>query len=153
MLAINAAGIEERLVVQHGASTVRPALAECVPFLDYPELVDLVGRARVVVTHGGVGSVMTALAHGKRPIVMPRRTTYGEAVDDHQVAFSARAAELMLVSVAEDTASILAALSEPAVHARGSAERPSALELDLRTYLHERLGPPSLDVKEERRIA
>ena len=44
----------------------------------------------VVVTHGGIGSVLLALSVGKRPIVMPRCSRLGEHVDDHQIAFAER---------------------------------------------------------------
>ena len=101
---------EEDLVVQHGASAVRPRHAECVDFLDYDEFVGPHRQARVVVTHAGVGSVMTALAHGRRPLVVPRRVDFGEAVDDHQLTFARRADELGLVTLVEDV-SDLAAIS------------------------------------------
>ena len=40
--------------------------------------------ARIIITHGGVGSIITALSRGKIPIVIPRYKKYGEQVDDHQ---------------------------------------------------------------------
>ena len=79
----------EEVVVQHGASAVRPPGAECVAFLEYSELLDRMRRARAVVTHAGVGSIMAALSVGKRPFVVPRRRALGEAVDDHQVELAA----------------------------------------------------------------
>ena len=67
-----AASSSEELVVQHGT---RPAIeqpdAELVDFLSFEEMVETIRRARVVVTHAGVGSVMVALANGKCPIVVP----------------------------------------------------------------------------------
>lgn len=40
--------------------------------------------ADVVITHGGAGSILTALAAGKVPVAVPRRGTREEACDDHQ---------------------------------------------------------------------
>jgi UDP-N-acetylglucosamine transferase subunit ALG13 len=74
----------EEIVVQRGASLVSPANARVVDFMTFEELDDAVSRARVVVSHAGVGSIMVALAHGRRPIVTPRLREHGEAVDDHQ---------------------------------------------------------------------
>ena len=51
--AVDAASIDEELVVQHGFSPVRPHGARCVEFLPFAELVELVREARVVVTHAG----------------------------------------------------------------------------------------------------
>jgi UDP-N-acetylglucosamine transferase subunit ALG13 len=92
----------ERMVVQHGSSGVRPVGAECVDFLPFEELDDLTRRARAVVCHAGIGSVAVALAHGRRPIVVPRLRRYGEAVDDHQVFFARRLEEAGLATVVED---------------------------------------------------
>ena len=50
----------------------------------------------------GVGSVMVALANAKRPIVVPRRKSFGEAVDDHQLQLGRRFAEAGLVTLVEE---------------------------------------------------
>lgn len=108
--ALDGLGGEEELVVQHGASTVRPAGALCLGFLDFDEVVDLVRRARLVVCHAGVGSMMVALTNGRRPIVVPRRAEYGEAVDDHQLALARRLDEAKLVTLVERPEDLPAAL-------------------------------------------
>jgi UDP-N-acetylglucosamine transferase subunit ALG13 len=41
-------------------------------------------NASYVVTHGGVGSIMTALKLKKKIIAMPRLFEYGEHVNNHQ---------------------------------------------------------------------
>ena len=40
--------------------------------------------ADVVITHAGVGTIMQLLDWGKAPLVVPRRRSSGEHVDDHQ---------------------------------------------------------------------
>jgi beta-1,4-N-acetylglucosaminyltransferase len=90
----------EELIAQCGSSLLRPSRASCVDFLPFEEVVKLVRRARVVVTHAGAGSTMVALANRKRPIVVPRLRRYGEAVDDHQVHFAQRLADRDLVTLA-----------------------------------------------------
>jgi len=102
----------EELVVQHGPSRVRPPGARCVEFLPYQELADEIRRARVVVTHAGVGSIMTALWNGKRPVVVPRLRRFGEAVDDHQVALGRRLDESGLVTFVEDPDDVLRAVED-----------------------------------------
>lgn len=49
------------------------------------ELEQAVRSADVVVTHAGVGSVLSALRCGQHPLVFARRSALGEHVDDHQV--------------------------------------------------------------------
>lgn len=45
-------------------------------------------EADVVVSHGGVGTILDALAAGKVPVVSPRRERRSEHVDDHQEQFA-----------------------------------------------------------------
>jgi UDP-N-acetylglucosamine transferase subunit ALG13 len=101
---------DEELVVQHGPSLIRPPGATCVDYLAYEELAETIRRARVVVTHAGVGSIMTALANGKRPVVVPRLREFGEAVDDHQVELGRRLQEAGLVAFVDRPADLPAAL-------------------------------------------
>ena len=110
--ALEGVETDEDLVVQTGVSTVRPRRAKVLDYLGYDEFVALIRSARVVVTHAGAGSVITALGEGKRPIVVPRRAAQREAVDDHQVTFARRAAELGLVTVVEDVSLLAAALRD-----------------------------------------
>jgi UDP-N-acetylglucosamine transferase subunit ALG13 len=127
----------EELVVQHGPSPVRPAHARCAEFLSFEESVELIDAARVVVTHAGVGSVLLALEHEKRPVVVARLHRFGEAVDDHQQAFAARLAREGLVRLVdlerEGPDGLLAALDEPPAPARSTASLD--LSSDLRSYV------------------
>ena len=47
-----------------------------------------IGAADVVVGHAGVGSSLTSLIAGKFPVLVPRRASAGEIVDDHQELFA-----------------------------------------------------------------
>jgi len=69
MQAVERLETAEPIVVQYGSSSTRPRNARCVSFMPYDDLVELVESARVVISAAGVGTVMTVLAAGKRPIV------------------------------------------------------------------------------------
>jgi len=134
LTALDGLELDERLVVQHGASPVRPRGAECVDFLPYAELVSLMRSARVVVTHGGVGTILTALANGKRPFVVPRLAKRGEAVDDHQLEFARRVAAAGVIELVEDPAELGSRLA--GADGLGHRIAPDArLVSDLRAYL------------------
>ncbi len=92
----------EEMVVQRGAGEFVPPEATCVGFLPFEEFEALVRAARVVVTHAGVGSVLTCLRNGRNPIVIPRRAELGEAADNHQVALARRLDEVALARLVED---------------------------------------------------
>lgn len=48
------------------------------------ELQTAIATADVVIAHAGCGSSVAALEAGKKPVLIPRRKTHGENVDDHQ---------------------------------------------------------------------
>jgi UDP-N-acetylglucosamine transferase subunit ALG13 len=129
------------LVVQHGPSAVRPAGARCVDYLEFDELVDEIRRARVVVTHAGVGSIMTALANGKRPVVVPRLARFGEAVDDHQVDFGRWAARAGLVRLVEDPGELPTAVTEEVRTSPPQYSADARLVDELRGYIEDAVRP------------
>lgn len=132
--------LDEELVVQHGPSTVRSEHATECEFLPFEDVVSCIRNARAVVMHAGVGSVMIALANGKRPIVMARRHEFAEHVDDHQVELARRMEASGLVTYVEDGDALAAALAGDAQPASGMNGVPW-LGIDLGEYLVEQLGP------------
>lgn len=55
----------------------------------------------VVITHAGIGSVMSAIQAGKRPVIVPRRKRFKEHVDDHQAGIAAELERRALVFYVE----------------------------------------------------
>lgn len=137
LLAVAQLELDEDVVVQHGhSSPLHPPGATLVDFLPFEGIVDMVRRSRVVVTHAGVGSVMVSLANGKRPIVVPRRKAFSEAVDDHQLELGRRFASAGLVTFVEEPD----AIAQAVLGEQGAASvvpQTSPLALDLRGFLEE----------------
>jgi UDP-N-acetylglucosamine transferase subunit ALG13 len=129
----------EELIVQCRAPGRLPAQARGVPDLPFDELAETMRAARVVVCHAGVGSILTALANGKRPVTVPRLGRFGEAVDDHQLPFARRLAEAGLVTLVEDPVELAGAVASPAP-APPASLGVNALAIDLRSTLRELLG-------------
>jgi len=77
--------IDEAVIMQIGETTYKPKNARYFRFTSNEDIDRLYGNARVVACHAGVGSILTALEHGKPVIAVPRRKKYGEHVDDHQL--------------------------------------------------------------------
>lgn len=80
-----AATTDENVVMQIGGSSFKPKHADQFAFVDQMGMEEWLIRARVIVTHGGAGSVLSALKHGKPLVVVPRRREFGEVLDDHQI--------------------------------------------------------------------
>jgi beta-1,4-N-acetylglucosaminyltransferase len=130
----------EELVVQAGDSDLQPEGARCLSYMSYDELVELICEARVVVTHAGVGTIMTALANGKHPVVMPRLARFGEAIDDHQLGLARRLAEAGYVTLAEDEKTLADAVAGGPAPTNGRRNGNGHLARELREFLTEQLA-------------
>ena len=87
---------DARVIMQHGPSKPLKG-AENHELLPYSELLELCESAEAVVLQGGAGGVMDMRALNRIPIVVPRIPVDNEVVDDHQLLFTQRAAELNVI--------------------------------------------------------
>lgn len=77
-----------RIIVQHGRTIFDSKTCCIFPFTDEDEFKKLISKSQFFITHGGVGSIITSINLGKKPIVIPRRKKFNEIIDDHQLAFT-----------------------------------------------------------------
>lgn len=96
------AGVNGRtdIFAQTGPSDYRPEHIRTEQFIDATEFRERVEAASLVISHAGMGSIITALELGKRIIVMPRQAILGEHRNDHQLATAKRFAEQGAITVA-----------------------------------------------------
>ena len=99
--------------VQSGAASVIPA-CPASRVVEAGHLSALLDSADVIVCHGGPVSMAEAWARGRLPIVVPRRPELGEQVDDHQVDFCRKVAELGRIRLAQTPAEFAGVLDEAA---------------------------------------
>ena len=109
-------------------SSRAPRYARWARHLSYPEMRAAFADADVVVCHGGPGTIMLALAAGKKPLVVPRFSRLGEHVDDHQVVFSRRISEQDMIWLAESAGAFRTHLQSSLVAPRRFAADPRKLE-------------------------
>ncbi|MGX5734884.1 glycosyltransferase [Bosea thiooxidans] len=98
------------IVAQTGPSNYRSKHIRTERFIDATEFRQRVEAASLVISHAGMGSIITALELGKRIIVMPRRASFGEHRNDHQLATAKRFAEHSAITVAFTEQELLEAL-------------------------------------------
>jgi UDP-N-acetylglucosamine transferase subunit ALG13 len=93
----------ERLLFQTGCnSSFHSDSAQQVDFLTPDKFHDALCEARVVISHGGAGTLFQVLQLGRIPVVMPRQQKFGEHVDDHQVELvQALASEKRVIPVVQ----------------------------------------------------
>jgi UDP-N-acetylglucosamine transferase subunit ALG13 len=116
--------VDVSCIEQIGAS-VPSAYARCSKFVAYEDIWSAMNEANVIVSHAGPGSVLMARNAGHRPVVVPRRKEFGEAVDNHQVAFARWLSLNRIAYVAEDEVGFQHAIAQ--VLAAGRFSRPREL--------------------------
>lgn len=107
---------------QIGRTDWRPSFIPCAQFLDPPDFTRWFTQSTTIISHAGMGTILSALRYEKPILVMPRRAALGEHRNDHQLATVQRLAELNKIHVAHDEHDLLARLAHlEELHARGSA--------------------------------
>lgn len=76
--------IKDEVIVQAGYTKYSSDNMKILTLISKEELEKLQEQADLIITHGGVGSIMTSIEKGKKVIAIPRLHKYGEHVNDHQ---------------------------------------------------------------------
>ena len=76
--------IKEKVIVQAGHTKYQSDNMEIFDLIANKDLEKYQDEANLIITHGGVGSIITSIERGKKVIAVPRLHKYGEHVNDHQ---------------------------------------------------------------------
>lgn len=130
------------VVAQVGPSSYVPTSLRAHAFVPPAEFESLLQRASLVIAHCGMGSILSALSHGKPIIVMPRSAAKGEHRNDHQRATAQRFSRQPGVTVAWDEEELRRCLdrldldaSAPAGFSTIAPKAPRELTDRLRAFL------------------
>lgn len=77
--------IKEKVIVQAGHTKYESRDMEIFDLIDREKFSSLIKECDVLITHGGVGSIITGLQNDKKVIVAPRLAKYDEHMNDHQM--------------------------------------------------------------------
>lgn len=77
--------INDEVVVQNGTTAFEDPALKIIPFMDMNTFNHYLQQCDLLITHGGVGTIMNALRLGKTIIAVPRRVQFGEHENDHQL--------------------------------------------------------------------
>lgn len=90
------------VVAQIGPSSYPPRALKAFPFLAPEAFRELQLNATIMISHAGMGSILTALEYGKPIIIMPRDHLRGEHRNGHQLATAERFKAVPGIYVASD---------------------------------------------------
>lgn len=81
---IEKGNIKDKVVVQAGCTKYESDDMEIFDLIPMEDFDKLMGECDLLITHGGVGSIITGLKNNKKVIAVPRLAEYGEHINDHQ---------------------------------------------------------------------
>ncbi len=82
---IEKGNIKGEVVVQAGCTKYESKNMKIFDLIPLDEFDELMGKCDYLITHGGVGSIVTGLNKDKKVIAVPRLEKYGEHINDHQL--------------------------------------------------------------------
>ena len=82
---IDNGNINEEVVVQKGYTKFESKDMTLFDEISQDKFNKLIDKADLIITHWGVGSIITSITKGKKVIAVPRLQKYGEHVNDHQL--------------------------------------------------------------------
>jgi UDP-N-acetylglucosamine transferase subunit ALG13 len=82
---IDKGNIKEKVVVQAGYTKYESKDMEIFDFIDREKFEKLISECDILITHAGVGSILTGLNNGKKVIAAARLSKYKEHINDHQI--------------------------------------------------------------------
>lgn len=92
--------LNEEVIAQVYQCDFTPENIKTVDFLAPDEFNTLFDKARLVVSHAGMGTILSAMQKGKPIIVFPRIAALGEHRNEHQLATARKFKEMGIVNVA-----------------------------------------------------
>jgi UDP-N-acetylglucosamine transferase subunit ALG13 len=107
--------------------------SEMMPRTDYETQVN---ECRGVISHAGMGTIISCIEQEKPLLVMPRRAAYGELVSDHQIGSARKFFERGDILLASDEKELSARLLEfknftPSRQSSGTSKIIEQIELFL----------------------
>ena len=77
--------INEEVIVQAGYTEYQSKYLKIIDYVSHSDFEKYINDCSLLITHGGVGSIMNGLNKNKKVIVCPRLSKYKEHTNDHQL--------------------------------------------------------------------
>ena len=108
--------LNEEIVAQVNGSSYLPQHINTIDLMPPDEFDRLFKRARLILAHAGMGTILSALTMHKPLIVFPRIAALGEHRNEHQLATAEKMKALGYCYVATDKEELQSLLLTPELH-------------------------------------
>ncbi len=96
----------ETVFAQIGPGQYKPRNCTFADFVPPDKANDLIRTADLIISHAGMGSILTALKYQKPILVLPRKASLGEHRNEHQLATAKWLGKKSGIFVAEEASDI-----------------------------------------------
>jgi len=142
---------------QVGVGGYQPKHAKWVELLEPDEFREKIVQASIIISHAGMGTILSVMQHGKPILVMPRLAKFGETRNDHQIASARVFRERGSISTVQDELELAEKLNDLGTvtpTTRISSDASDTLLTTIRSFIHgERPGVIVRSHRESRRNA
>jgi len=114
---------------QIGRSTYIPRYMKYSETLNPLEYQSMIDACEIIISHVGMGTIISALDLGKPLLVMPRRAENGEVRNNHQFSTIKFVKQYKLIEIANDESEISDLLDKMIVRYKSVAMGPEHLEV------------------------
>lgn len=130
--------LDQEIIIQKGRTEYKPKNCKYKAFFPQVGFEKMCRKASVVITHGGIGSIITPLKMGKPVIVVPRLKQYNEHTDDHQLQITKELESQKKILAVYDIANLMGAIKKAKQSKVKNFEKngkiPTLIENFIRSY-------------------
>ena len=94
--------IKDEVIVQAGHTKYNSNNIKILNYIPFNEFNDYLKQADVIISHGGVGSILNGVKLLKPVIAVPRLYKYNEHINDHQIQIVRKMADDGYIIACED---------------------------------------------------
>lgn len=82
---IKKGNIDQKVIVQAGHTVYQSKNMQIFDYVSMDDFTNYINNCDILITHGGVGSIIDGIKRNKKIIAVPRLAKYKEHTNDHQL--------------------------------------------------------------------
>ncbi|MEN3052319.1 MAG: PssE/Cps14G family polysaccharide biosynthesis glycosyltransferase [Candidatus Methanosuratincola petrocarbonis] len=126
--------LDEEIIMQIGYSVYIPSNTKYFRVASSSKINSLYSNSRLVISHAGIGCILSALKFKKPLIIVPRRKAFNEHFDDHQVEIAQALQTHQRITVVWDIGALKSAVLNQ-INLQPTTKSDDSLVMRLRRYI------------------
>lgn len=122
---------EQEVVAQIGDTKYQPKHMKVVERVDPSTYAQYFNSADVIISHVGMGTIISGLEGSKQLVLMPRLAKLGEHRNDHQLGTASRFSHFSNISIVDSESELNEAIDRSLVESNRNFEKASGVSVEL----------------------